>query len=115
VCALIGVGAVWSARELRPTEALSGARRLLVEQIAERQAEGDALLAANQERLAQIERLQDTVLAVPGEGALDRARLLGVASGQTRVSGPGLVVSLADSRAAQEGTPGTDDERVQDV
>ncbi|WP_448072033.1 DUF881 domain-containing protein [Georgenia yuyongxinii] len=41
--------------------------------------------------------------------------MLGIASGQTRVRGEGLVIELADSRAAQEGAPGTEDERVQDV
>jgi uncharacterized protein YlxW (UPF0749 family) len=114
-CAVIGAGAVWSARELRPQVQGDSARSLLVEEIDQRRAEGDALSAENAQTLAEVERLQRDVLAGVDEAVLERAEELGVASGQTPVRGEGIVVELTDSAAAQQGEPGSDDERVQDV
>ncbi|TRW43323.1 DUF881 domain-containing protein [Georgenia yuyongxinii] len=115
-CAVIGAAAIWSARALRPAdEVVTNAYGLLVDEIDQRRAEGDALRQDNDVTAAEIEQLQETALAGQAESVLERGRVLGVASGQTRVRGEGLVIELADSRAAQEGTPGTEDERVQDV
>ncbi|MFD1507667.1 DUF881 domain-containing protein [Georgenia yuyongxinii] len=115
-CAVIGAGAVWSARALRPAEeVVTSAYGLLVEEIDQRRAEGDALHRDNDVTAAEIEQLQEAALAGQAEELLERGRVLGVASGQTRVRGEGLVIELADSRAAQEGAPGTEDERVQDI
>ena len=116
VCVAMGAGSVWAARELRaPVDAVGSARTLLTEQIAERQAEGDALRAANDARASEISQLQGRALAGADEETLARVRDLGVASGHVRVRGPGIVVELTDARVAQNGTPGTEDQRVQDV
>ncbi|GAA1631576.1 DUF881 domain-containing protein [Georgenia ruanii] len=114
-CAVIGAGAVWSARELRPQVQTDSARSLLVEEIGQRRAEGDALSAENARALAEVDRLQRDALAGVDEAVLDRAEELGVVSGQTPVHGKGVVVELTDSAAAQQGEPGTDDQRVKDV
>lgn len=115
-CAVIAAGAVWSARALRtPDEGVISARELLVEEIGERRAEGDALEVTNEQDALEADQLQ--AAALEGMGATTRERLenLGVVSGGSRVQGPGMVVRLSDSRAAQAGEPGTEDERVQDV
>lgn len=114
-CAVIGAGAVWSARELRPQVQSDSARSLLVEEIGQRRAEGDALSAENARALAEVDRLQRDALAGVDEAVLERARELGIVSGQTPVRGEGIVVQLTDSAAAQQGEPGTEDQRVQDV
>ncbi|MHB1064590.1 MAG: DUF881 domain-containing protein [Georgenia sp.] len=115
-CAVIAAGAVWSARALRlPEDGVSTARQLLVQEIDQRRSEGDALQSANGERALEAERLR--AASLDGVDATTRERLesLGVVAGVARVRGPGIVVRLTDSRAAQEGVPGTEDERVQDV
>ncbi|MFH5822991.1 DUF881 domain-containing protein [Georgenia sp. AZ-5] len=114
-CAVIAAGAVWSARELRPAQQPTGARALLVEQIDERRAEGDALAAQNEAAMREIESLRDDALAGVDEDLVERLRHLGVASGTSRVRGEGLAIELTDSAAAQAGQPGSEEERVQDV
>jgi uncharacterized protein YlxW (UPF0749 family) len=114
-CAVIGAGAIWSARELRPQEQADSARNLLIKEIDQRRAEGDALSAANASTLAEVDRLQRDALSGVDKAVLQRATELGIASGQTPVRGEGIVVELADSAAAQQGEAGTEDQRVQDV
>ncbi|WP_170297243.1 DUF881 domain-containing protein [Georgenia thermotolerans] len=114
-CAVIGAGAVWSARELRPQVQTDSARSLLVEEIGQRRAEGDALSAENDRALAEVERLQRDALAGVDEAVLEHAEELGIVSGQTPVHGEGIVVELTDSAAAQRDEPGSDDQRVKDI
>ncbi|WP_164737228.1 DUF881 domain-containing protein [Georgenia sp. SYP-B2076] len=116
VCVAMGAGGVWAARELRvPQGKVTAARTLLVNQIDERRAQGDELRATNDAWAQEIASLQASALAGTDEEALARMRDLGVASGHVRVRGPGIVVELTDSRAAQDGAPGSEDERVQDL
>lgn len=115
-CVAIGLGGVWAAKALRaPQSGVLPARALLVEQIRDRAAENDALRASNAERVAEIERLRDAELAGASPDLLARVHDLGVASGQVPVTGPGIVVTLEDSSAAQRGIAGAEDERVTDV
>ncbi|MPV36742.1 DUF881 domain-containing protein [Georgenia subflava] len=115
-CAAMALGGVWATRELRaPQEGVLPARALLVEEIEDRSATGDRLAATNAEILAETERLRSEALAGQDAKYQENVRRLGVASGNTRVTGPGLVIELADSAAAQAGQPDTDDERVHDV
>jgi uncharacterized protein YlxW (UPF0749 family) len=116
ICIVIGLGGVWAARELRaPQWGVLPARALLVEQIEERAAEGDALRQANAERSSEISSLRDAALAGAESDLVERVRSLGVASGQVSVRGSGIVVELEDSDAAQAGVVGAEDERVTDV
>jgi uncharacterized protein YlxW (UPF0749 family) len=116
LCVVIGMGGVWATKALRaPQSGVLPARALLVEQIRERAAEGDDLRTANAERTAEIERLRDAELSGTGADLLAQVRALGVASGQVAVTGPGIVVTLEDSLAAQRGVVGAEDERVTDV
>ncbi|WP_418605355.1 DUF881 domain-containing protein [Georgenia sp. SUBG003] len=116
LCVVIGMGGVWATKALRaPQSGFLPARVLLVQQIRERAAEGDALRASNAERSAEIERLRDAELSGAGADLLAQVRGLGVASGHVAVSGPGIVVTLEDSPAAQRGVVGAEDERVTDV
>ncbi|GAA4286575.1 DUF881 domain-containing protein [Georgenia daeguensis] len=116
LCAAIGMGGVWAARELRgPQSGMLPARALLVEQIEERAAEGEELRAANEERNAEITSLRDAALSRADGDLLATVTDLGAASGQVAVRGPGIVVELEDSDAAQLGVAGAEDERVTDV
>jgi uncharacterized protein YlxW (UPF0749 family) len=116
LCIVMGMGGVWAAKALRaPQSGFLPARTLLVEQIRERAAEGDALRTSNAESAAEIERLRDAELSGAGSELLTQVRVLGVASGHVAVTGPGIVVTLEDSAAAQRGVAGTEDERVTDV
>lgn len=116
LCAAIGMGGVWAARELRgPQSGMLPARALLVEQIQERSAEGEELRAANEERNAEITSLRDAALSSADADLLATVTSLGVTSGQVSVRGPGIVVELEDSDAARLGVAGAEDERVTDV
>lgn len=112
---VIGAGAVWSARELRSPEGTVTARTVLLDQIVERRAVGDELQAANESRQIEIEELRAAALEGADQDVLEELAVLGVASGMSRVSGPGIVVELTDSEAAQAGEAGTEEERVKDI
>lgn len=115
-CAAIAAGAVWSARALRaPDDGVTTARELLVEEIGQRQAEGDELEAANDEWAAEAERLREAALEDVDAGTRQRLDDLGVVAASTRVQGPGIVLRIADSPTAEDGGTLTEDERVQDV
>lgn len=112
---VIGAGAVWSARELRGPEGTVTARSVLLDQIVERRAIGDELQAANESRQIEIEELRAAALEGADQELLDELAVLGVASGMSRVSGPGIVVVLTDSEAAQAGEVDSEEERVKDI
>ncbi|UNX53154.1 DUF881 domain-containing protein [Georgenia sp. TF02-10] len=114
-CAVIGAGAVWSAKALRPAQAATTARAVLLEQIEDRTAHGRDLGEANANRQAEIERLRDAGLAGLAPDRLERLRHLGVAAGSARVRGPGITITLTDSRNATSGAPGAEEQRVKDV
>ncbi|MDD9206587.1 DUF881 domain-containing protein, partial [Georgenia sp. 10Sc9-8] len=116
VCAVLGAGSVLAAKELRaPAEGRVQARALLEEQIAERTAAGDAMQEANAAAATEISDLQSEALEVNDQAFLDYLQDLAMAAGAVEVQGPGLELSLDDSRAAQSGTPGSEEGRVQDV
>lgn len=112
---VLGMGSVWAARELRaPTDSTTAARALLLTEIEARSERGDALRAANAEMVASIESLQASVLEGADGAFLDYLRLLGTTSGSAPVTGPGIVLTLDDSREAQEGVPGSEQGLVLD-
>lgn len=110
----IGLGGVWAARELRNPLPEENARGVLVEQIRERSADGAALAAESAELRNEIAELQAAAFGDAAEEANAEARELGISAGTTPVIGPGVVLTLSDSAAAQAGEPGSEDGRVLD-
>lgn len=116
VAAALGLGTVWAARELRvPGEGAIEARQLLLSEIETGMAEGERLRAANTELVEHIEAVQAQSLEGPDADYLDYIRLLAHNAGGARVSGPGLQITLDDSREAQAGEPDSEMGRVQDL
>ena len=116
VCVVLGAGAVLAAKELRaPAEGRTEARALLEEQITRRTAAGDAMQQANAAAATEISDLQSEALEVTDQAFLGYLQDLAMASGAVEVRGPGLELTLDDSRAAQNGAPGSEEGRVQDV
>ncbi|MFC7406650.1 DUF881 domain-containing protein [Georgenia alba] len=112
----IGTGGVWAARELRaPQGGLTPARSLLLEQIEERTAAGHELEGQNATISAEIESLEQAGLGLVDDDLAAQLDALAVPSGAVAVSGPGVVVRLEDSPAAQQGAEGSEDERITDV
>ena len=104
---LVGLGTgVASAQVRRAAHAADGSRSRLLGDVRQATADTDAL-ARDVERLrAQVAATRSTVL---GDGALGRqlsaqVAALEAATGQTAVTGPGLVVTLADAADATDGT-----------
>ncbi|WP_324653964.1 DUF881 domain-containing protein [Georgenia sp. H159] len=115
VAASLGTGAVWAARELRvPSETGGEARALLLSQIEERVDRAEQQREDNADLAAEIDRIQQESLSSDPE-FLDRVRLLTLSAGGARVRGPGLTITLDDSRDAQAGEPDSDLGRVQDL
>lgn len=116
IAAALGLGTVWAARELRvPGEGASEARGLLLSEIESGVAEGERLRSTNTELVERIETVQAQSLEGPDADYLDYIRLLSHNAGGARVSGPGLQITLDDSREAQAGEPESDMGRVQDL
>lgn len=116
LAAALGLGTVWAARELRaPTPGATAARTLLVDQIEDGTRRAERAAARNDEVVGEIEALQEQSLTGPDSTFLDRVRTLGVTAGSVRVAGPGVVISLDDSRDAREGVPGSELGLVQDL
>ncbi|HLT83249.1 MAG TPA: DUF881 domain-containing protein [Phototrophicaceae bacterium] len=116
LAAALGLGGVWAARELRaPNPGAGEARSLLLSQIEDGVARGDQLREDNAALAAAIDRVQEESLSTTDPEFLDRVRLLALNAGGVRVAGPGLRVTLDDSREAQAGKPGSEPGRVQDL
>ncbi|MEE6272282.1 DUF881 domain-containing protein [Georgenia sp. MJ206] len=116
VAATLGLVSVWAARELRaPREGATEARQLLTEEIRDRTAQGETLTEEHAQVVAAIETLQAQRLQGADGAFLDYLQLLGVNAGSAAVSGPGVVITLDDSRDAIEGVPGSDEGFVQDL
>lgn len=115
VTAVLGLGAVWATRELRAPQAGADARSLLGTQIEKRSEFAAQQRGHNDELIAQIESLQVGALAGPDDATLDRLDRLGAAAGGRAVEGPGLVITLDDSRDAQEGVEDSRSGLVQDL
>lgn len=110
----IGLGGVWAARELRNPLPEANARSVLVDQIRERTADGAELAAESAELRSEIAELQAAAFGDAAEDANAEAVELGISAGTTPVVGPGIILTLSDSAAAQAGEPGAEDGRVQD-
>lgn len=116
VAAALGAGAVWATRELRtPADGAGEARALLMSQIEQGVSRADALRADNAALAAEIDRLQEESLGGSDPEFLERVRLLSLNAGSARVTGPGVTITLDDSREAQAGEPDSDPGRVQDL
>lgn len=115
MAALLGLGAVWAARTLQTPELVADdARTLLIEEIHQRSAQVETLSSENEQLSAEIAELQLAQLSSTDPVLAGQLDLWGFASGQTTVSGPGVVVLLADSPRSRT-DPTLVDERVQDV
>lgn len=113
---VLGLSGVWAARELRvPTGGVPSASSVLAEELRQRSAVGEDLLAENEELRSQLTDRQAQVLGPAAQGLLAEAETLSVWAGTTAVHGPGIQVTMADSERASRGEPGTADERVKDV
>lgn len=110
----IGLGGVWAARELRSPVPGANARQLLVEQIQERTEAGIALSEENAALRAEILELQQQARDSGVAETIEQAQQLGIWAGTSAVTGPGIVITMADSERAQAGEPGSEDERVVD-
>jgi uncharacterized protein YlxW (UPF0749 family) len=110
----IGLGGVWAARELRDPGPGVSARQVLMDQIRERSETTAELVAQNTELRTEIQELQEQAFGESAAAANDAAAQLGVWTGTTPVTGPGVVVTMEDSDAAQAGEPDSEGGRVQD-
>lgn len=116
VAAGLGLTTVWAARDLRtPVPGTTAARELLVGQIEEGSRRAERTSERNHETVEQIEELQAQSLTGADGAYLDRIRELGVNAGSVGVKGPGVVVTLDDSRDARQGAPGSELGYVQDL
>lgn len=116
IAAALGLTTVWAARELRsPAPGATAARVLLVEQIEDGSRRAEQITTRNEDVVAQIEALQEESLTGPDGAYLDHVRQLAVTAGSARVVGPGVVITLDDSRDAREGAPDSELGLVQDL
>jgi uncharacterized protein YlxW (UPF0749 family) len=112
---LLGLLTVTAILSLRtPAGAVDQGRALLVEQITERTAAGDALDVTGRELAEEIADLQEELLRVSDPALVAELRRLELLSGAVPVGGPGLVVELADGPALTDGAVDPES-RVQDV
>lgn len=112
---LLGLLTVTAILSLRtPAGAVDQGRALLVGQITERTAEGDALEATGRELSEEIADLQDELLRVSDPALVAEVRRLELVSGALPVGGPGLVVEMDDGPPLADGSVDPES-RVQDV
>ncbi|SEE10571.1 Uncharacterized conserved protein YlxW, UPF0749 family [Ruania alba] len=111
---LLGLTAVWAARELRAPVGVENASDVLVTEIRDRTVVGERLAAENEALRQEITSLQEEALDEEASALLAESARLGLWAGATAVQGPGVVVTLEDSVRARSGEPGTDFQRVQD-
>lgn len=110
----IGLGGVWAARELRNPAPGSSARQVLIDQIHERSETGAELVEQNAALRTEVQELQEQAFGDAAAVANQAAAQLGIWAGTTPVTGPGIVITMQDSDAAQAGEPGSEEGRVQD-
>lgn len=116
IAVALGLTTVWAARELRsPTPGATAARVLLVEQLEDGTRRAEQSSTRNADVVAEIEALQEESLTGPDSAYLDHVRQLAVTAGSARVVGPGVVITLDDSRDAREGAPDSELGLVQDL
>ena len=113
----LGLLTAASAAALRaPEPAVAQARALLEEQIGDRTAVTDQLVAENNLRSREIARLQTAAIGGQDPELLARLAADGMSSGAVAVTGPGLRITVEDSDSTRESPDQSDpDERVQDV
>lgn len=114
LAAAIGLGGVWAARELRNPAPGPSARQVLIEQIRERSEITAELVEQNTALRTEIQVLQEQAFGDAAASAINEAARLGIWAGTTPVTGPGVVISMADSARAQANEPDSEDGRVQD-
>lgn len=115
VAAVLGLGTVWAAKELRQPEPEVLRARAALESEIERRTESARELQDDNARVgAEVEALSQEALAGTGED-LERLAALGAVAGTVAVEGPGLSVTLTDSARAAAGAADAADERVQDI
>lgn len=116
VAAALGFSAVWAARELRaPVPTAGDARILLIDEITARSEQRETLSRDNAELAESITALQNAALELESDVDLETRSREEIQAGAARLRGPGLVITLDDSRDAQAGLPGADNGRVQDI
>ncbi|UFU08235.1 DUF881 domain-containing protein [Ruania halotolerans] len=111
---LLGVVAVWAARELRAPVEFENASDVLVEEIRGRTAIGDRLAEQNEELRQEITELQAEAMGEDAEEFLADSARLGLWAGATAVQGTGIVITVEDSVQARNQEPGAEDGRVRD-
>lgn len=115
LAAVLGLGTVWAARELRaPEPDALRARSLLEQEIERRTGEAADLQARNSELGAEVDALSSAALEGNDELIRDLAAS-GLLAGTVAAQGAGLRVTLTDSARAASGDPDAADERVQDI
>lgn len=115
LAAVLGFVAVWAARELRaPAPATGDARALLITEIEVRSQQRVDLQTDHAELVDRIAALQAEAVHlasdIDGE-LLQRQEML---AGTSRIRGPGLLITLDDSRDAQAGLEGSEGGMVLD-
>lgn len=100
------VGVAYSTRA-RAAPATAKARDALIAQIGQHRAAVAALSDQQQTLDAQVTKLRDSLLgsSTSGKALLDQVAGLQAATAQTAVKGPGIVVTIADSKPKQGGDP----------
>lgn len=115
LAAMLGLGTVWAAKELRAPEPEALQARTLLEEEIERRAESaQELQEQNAALSAEVDALSAAAL-VGGDPVIQELGALGGVAGTAAVQGPGLRVTLTDSARAASGDPDVADERVQDI
>ncbi|WP_418276824.1 DUF881 domain-containing protein [Isoptericola jiangsuensis] len=114
VALLLGLMTAAAAVQLRTPSPGGSARELLMQEITQRQEQGDALRAESAALSDEVAALQQDVLELSDQDLLDTLRRDGVVTGSVAVSGPGLVVTLTDGDRLDE-NGSTASSRVQAV
>lgn len=112
--AVVGLFSVWLTSGLHASSATTvDTRSALYSEIAERQTQGQELLAQQQSLQTQYNELQNEMLNPVGQEILRRTNEYAIWSGTTAVEGPGLVITISDSPSVSDNTAESED-RVQD-
>lgn len=96
-----------------PAQALQSSRAVLLDELADRSAQAEALSTANAELSGEIDALQQAALAGRNPELLARLETDQLVSGAAAVAGPGLVIQLADAPSGQDRPD--PESRVQDL
>src|SRR5690625_532911 len=116
ISAVLGLGSVWAARELRdPPRDATDARSSLTTQIEQRADHAEQQRERNAELTTMIEELQSAALRGPDAARRAELERLAAAAGGQAVVGPALIVTLDDARDAAAGLPESRAGLVQDL